>query len=164
VGGYWRRHADGGFDFDDYKSVAASNTRDRLSELPLICANGAFSPGDVACMERTLRRAEAFDAPAVLCHGDYAPRHIICGEHINGIIDFGNFFGGSPYADLAYFSLNSDENCFNEFLNGYGAIDTDELHANIIMKLMGYLAHARQIGDDEEARVLEGQLMRAIRV
>ena len=158
VNGFWRRHEDGTFDFTNYIDLARSSTRDRLSEMPLICAGGKFSMKDINKMETFLLQAESFDVEPVLNHGDYAPKHILCGENINGIIDFGGFHGSSIYSDLAYFSLNSEEKHFGEFLKGYGEIDSDKLLGAKVISLMGYLAHSRKIGDDVDAGRLELQL------
>jgi len=160
VDGFWRMHENGKFDFDNYKDVAGSFTRDRMDEMPLICAGGVFSHDHIEHMKNVLYEAEKLDVSAVLCHGDYAPRHILCGEHINGIIDYGNFHGGSRYVDLTYFSLNSEEKYFDKFIKGYGEIDENELRLNKIMLLMGYLAHSRKIGDEEDAKKLERKLLR----
>jgi len=157
VNGYWRRHEDGTFDFNSYDEIPF--VRDRLVELPLICASNVFDANDVAYMTKVLYMAEKLAVSPVLCHGDYCPRHIICGEHINGVIDFGDFSGGSKYTDIAHFALNSDESYFNQFIKGYGEIDEQELAINKVIQLMGYLAHARQIGDNEDARQLEQKLL-----
>lgn len=159
VDGFWRRHKDGTFDFSEYKDMARSSTQDRLKEMPLICAGNAFNTGSINKMESFLFQAEGFDVEPVLNHGDYAPKHILCEKNINGIIDFGGFHGGSIYSDLAYFSLNSDGQYFNEFTKGYGKIDNDRLINAKVISLMGYLAHSRKIGDDEDADRLEIQLV-----
>ena len=158
VDGFWRRHEDGSFDFTNYIDIARSSTCDRLSEMPLICAGNKFDTKDIDKMEKFLRQAEDYDVEPVLNHGDYAPKHILCGESINGIIDFGGFHGGSIYSDLAYFSLNSDEKYFGEFLKGYGEVDGEMLLGAKVISLMGYLAHSRKIGDDVDANKLELQL------
>lgn len=161
VGGFWRRHLDGNFDFAEYADLAASNTRERMKEIPLINADGVFDTAAMQRMEEALREYEGLKSTAVLCHGDYAPRHILCeGGEISGIIDFGEFHGGSGYSDLAYFALNSDERYFEDFLAGYGDINECELQINKIISLMGYLAHSRKIGDESDAKRLEIKLER----
>ncbi|MCL2285081.1 MAG: aminoglycoside phosphotransferase family protein, partial [Firmicutes bacterium] len=108
VDGFWRRRENGKFDFATYKDIALSATCNRLSEMPLIRAGNVFDDRHVECMKNALYQAEKLNVTPVLCHGDYAPKHILCETSINGIIDFGEFSGGSGYVDLAYFSLNSD--------------------------------------------------------
>jgi hypothetical protein len=162
VEGFWRRRENGKFDFADYKELAQSNTRDRLKEMPLICAGNIFSSEHIECMKKTLLQYELLDSTPVLCHGDYAPKHILCEENINGIIDFGNFQGGSGYVDIAYFSLNTDEKYFHKFIEGYGKINEHELLINIVILLMGYIAHSRKIGDEQDAKKLEMDLLHVL--
>ena len=161
VSGFWRRHKDGTFDFNSYDEI--SFPRDRLAEIPLIRAGNIFDSEDIDYMKEMLYQAEKFIVNPVLCHGDYCPRHIICENNINGIIDFGDFSGGSIYSDIAYFSLNSDESYFDKFIKGYGKINEKELTANKVIQLMGYLAHSRKIGDEEDAKLLEQKLLRIIK-
>ena len=128
VSGFWRRNEDGTFDFNSYDEIPF--TRDRLAEIPLIRAGNVFDSEDIEYMKEILYQAEKFVVNPVLCHGDYCPRHIICENNISGIVDFGDFNGGSIYSDIAYFSLNSDEGHFDKFIKGYGEINEKELTAN----------------------------------
>jgi hypothetical protein len=161
VEGFWRRRENGKFDFANYKDLAESNTRGRLEDLPLICST--FGAEDIENIKTILRQYEKLNSVPVLCHGDYAPKHILCGETINGIIDMGDFQGGSGYCDLAYFSFNTDEKHFHKFLAGYGKIDERELFINKVIQLIGHAAHSRRIEDEPEAEKLEMKLFHLLR-
>ena len=133
VHGYWRMHEDGRFDFD---------------------INGVLQDGSGSIFDDNKDMSKI----PVLCHGDYRPDHILCGEHINGIIDFGEFHGGDGYYDIVDFLRCSDEQYFDRFISGYGEINIKELLQRVVETLTDDTAEARKSGDEDEAKNLERKL------
>jgi len=134
TGGFWRRHEDGTFDFD---------------------INGILQDGSGSIFDNNKDMSKI----PVLCHGDYQPKHILCGEHLNAVIDFGDFCGGDGYYDILDFLRGSDEKYFDKFIKGYGEINNKELMTRIIKTLTNDLTESKKNGDENEAKKLERKLL-----
>jgi len=135
VNGFWRMHEDGTFDFD---------------------INGVLQDGS----KRLFENKEDV-IPPILCHGDYRCDHILCENgHITGIIDFGDFNGGSIYYDLAHFYVYSvDKKYFDRFIKGYGEIDEKALINRAIEFLEWDLSEAKENGDEDKTKTIERKLL-----
>ncbi|MCL2773711.1 MAG: aminoglycoside phosphotransferase family protein [Oscillospiraceae bacterium] len=134
VNGFWRMHEDGKFDFD---------------------INGIRQDGLQFLFEN-----KNDVIPPVLCHGDYRCDHILCGENnINGIIDFGDFNGGSVYYDLAHFYVYSaDKKYFGRFIKGYGEIDEKALIKKAVEFLTWDLEDSKKDGNKNNTKIIERRL------
>jgi len=108
VGGFYRRRADGSFEFPDLAALQAADLAHRLDNLRLLVRAGLLAPAEVRRAESLLPEAVAArgDGPAVLCHGELFPGHIFVatgGDEavtVTGLIDFGDACGGRPLDDL----------------------------------------------------------------
>jgi aminoglycoside phosphotransferase (APT) family kinase protein len=108
VGGFYRRHADGSFEFADNAALQAADLANRLDNLRLLTGAGLLTQAEVRRAEGLLPEAVAArgDGPAVLCHGELFPDHIFVatgGDEavtVTGLIDFGDACGGRPLDDL----------------------------------------------------------------
>ncbi|NIP26422.1 MAG: aminoglycoside phosphotransferase family protein, partial [Phycisphaerae bacterium] len=112
VNGFYKRQADGSWDFATWQKVMISALKDRAAEKTFILASG-FSEIEFNVMLGLLKKYKdefACDQP-VLCHGDFLPDHIFVDDHlvISGIIDFGEFQGGPPIHDFARLSFEHPE-------------------------------------------------------
>ena len=78
VGGFYRRHADGSFEFADNAALQAADLANRLDNLRLLAGAGLLTQAEVRRAEGLLPEAVAArgDGPAVLCHGELFPGHI----------------------------------------------------------------------------------------
>lgn len=162
VNGFYKRHADGSWDFSTWHKVMMSALKDRAAEKTFILASG-FSETEFNVMLGLLKRyRDGFvcDQP-VLCHGDFLPDHIFVDERlvISGIIDFGEFQGGPPIHDFARLSLGHPEIKLDWLKFGYADKTIFEHNFGTRLTLhkiplqMGYLAHYVQSGNTEAATV-----------
>ena len=78
VGGFYRRHADGSFEFANNAALQAADLVNRLDNLRLLAGAGLLTQAEVRRAEGLLPEAVAArgDGPAVLCHGELFPGHI----------------------------------------------------------------------------------------
>jgi aminoglycoside phosphotransferase (APT) family kinase protein len=149
AGGFYQRHA-GTWDFPSYDAVWDSHISERKAEAPLLLEHG-FSEADVAEMLAMMEQAREqlrWEQP-VLCHGDLSPEHVFVDDNLalSGLIDFGEFQGGSPLGDIAYFHDARPQFDLTLLQAGYGdrwpfgpALEERLLLNNIGVQI-GYLAH-----------------------
>ena len=159
VGGFYRRHADGSWDFPNWDAIMESHLRERTAEAPLIEQCG-FSERDVAQMLAMLAdgiRSYRCDDP-VLSHGDFLPGHLFVDDdlRLTGVIDFGEFSGGAPIGDLLVLRMDYPEIDLAWLGEGYGddAVIAEAAGPRGLLHVvgiqMGYLAHfVRQNNSDE---------------
>jgi aminoglycoside phosphotransferase (APT) family kinase protein len=166
VDGFYLRHANGEWDFPDWRAVMNSSIHDRSAEREWILQAG-FAEGEFADMIRLMvRYRDEFDCPQpVLCHGDYLPEHIFVDEklHVCGIIDFGGYRGDHPIHDFALLAMEGYEADLDSLLTGHPDDEVqrdrspERLHLHRLTLEMGYLAHHIQIpGYPESALVTPG--------
>ena len=165
VDGFWKMYELGKFyipaNNEKHSTDGAySPLRDLLAEYR---AREIFSFKDIEYMEQAIKQHENLEVYPVLCHGDFVPSHILCGKSLNGIIDFGDFQGGSIYIDIACFAINSDEKHFDKFIKGYGEIDRHELALNTIFQLLWDLIEVRGYDDKKDEQNIEQKLIKEIR-
>jgi Ser/Thr protein kinase RdoA (MazF antagonist) len=169
VEGFWKRQADGSWDFPDWASVMNSTVRDRGAELGLLRQAG-FTEGDCGEMMRLLRRyQDEFDCPRpVLCHCDYLPEHILVTDDlcVSGVVDFGDFCGDHPVRDLAVVH-EAEEMYLAGILRGYsgdwvrGAQFEDRLYLHRLTLDMGYLAYFMRERSDHPGVAFHSHALRA---
>jgi Phosphotransferase enzyme family len=72
VGGFYRRHADGSFEFADNAALQAADLANRLDNLRWLAEAGLLTRAEAHRAEGLLPEAVAArgDGPAVLCHGE----------------------------------------------------------------------------------------------
>jgi aminoglycoside phosphotransferase (APT) family kinase protein len=160
VGGFYKRHDDGSWDFPDWDGLMRAAVRDRTAEMPLLLSAG-FTEPDLAALRATLEthRDDYPCSQPVLCHGDFSPEHWIvdAGPNLSGVIDFGEFQGGPPITDIAYLSMERPDIDLSGLRRGYGDSDwwDDGLPRRLLLHRaglqMGYLAHYLRQGNREEA-------------
>jgi Ser/Thr protein kinase RdoA (MazF antagonist) len=150
VGGFYRRHANDRWDFPDWQSVMASHIAERRAEAPIIEHCG-FSAAEVAAMLNMMERyRDEFACPQpVLCHSDLGADHIFVSHdgHLAGLIDFGDFAGGTPIGDIAQLGVNMPQLDLRLLQPGYsrpGVFD-ERFERHLLLHnvgtQMGYLAH-----------------------
>jgi aminoglycoside phosphotransferase (APT) family kinase protein len=170
VGGFYKLRPDGRWDFPDWESMA--QTGDRASERPLLLQAG-FSDQEVDLMLSMLE-VEEQDFPIkqpVLCHGDFLPGHLFVDDRLDltGVIDFGEFQGGSPLVDFANLSMSCPDVDLTWLQRGYPnqALfdETFPLHLFLtkVGMQMGYLAHYIRQGNAKEAAPLVVGLRASLR-
>ena len=102
VAGFYQRHH-GVWDFASWAEVAASNLRDRTAERAAVLSVGVTAAEFATLITKLdeLQRRLPWTQP-VLLHGDFTPEHLLFDDALTltGIIDFGDFQGGSPMIDL----------------------------------------------------------------
>ncbi len=167
VGGFYRRHDDETWDFPDWDAIAASARRDRAAEAPALHRAG-FDDGEIsrllAILDASL--AELSAVPPVLCHGDFKPAHWFFDDALllTGIIDFGDFQGGSALLDFARLSLYAPDVNLTDVLAGYGEPDEGReewerrLRRFTVGQAIGYLAHVMGEGDTAGAEYFTRRL------
>lgn len=169
VGGFYRRHADGSFDFADFAALQAADLANRLDNLRLLAGAG-LTPAQVRRAQGLLPEAVAARGagPAVQCHGDLFPGHIFVamggdttggdtGVTVTGLIDFGDACGGRPLDDLASLCWEWPEADRAALQAGYGPAPfwNDKgrrLALGRLRMLIGYAAHDFRAGDAAAAR------------
>jgi aminoglycoside phosphotransferase (APT) family kinase protein len=165
VGGFYRRHADGSFEFSDNAALQAADVANRLDNLRLLAGAGLLTQAEVHRVEGLLREAVAArgDGPAVLCHGELFPGHIFVatGEDeavtVTGLIDFGDACGGRPLDDLELLCWEWPEVDRVALAAGYGPAPfwTDRgrrLALGQLRMLIGYAAHDLRAGKLADAQ------------
>jgi aminoglycoside phosphotransferase (APT) family kinase protein len=164
VGGFYRRHADGSFEFADNAALQAADLANRLDNLRLLAGAG-LTQAEVRRAEGLLPEAVAAvgDGPAVLCHGELFPGHIFVatgeGEAVTvtGLIDFGDACGGRPLDDLQLLCWEWPEVDRAALAAGYGPATfwTDQgrrLALGQLKMLIGYTAHDLRAGQPAGAQ------------
>jgi aminoglycoside phosphotransferase (APT) family kinase protein len=159
VGGFYRRHADGSFEFADNAALQAAELANRLDNVRLLAGAGLLTQAEAHRAEGLLPEAVALrgDGPAVLCHGELFPGHIFAatGEDeavsVTGLIDFGDACGGRPLDDLALLCWEWPEVDRAALAAGYGPAPfwTDQgrrLALSQLRILIGYTAHDLRAG------------------
>jgi aminoglycoside phosphotransferase (APT) family kinase protein len=170
VGGFYKLRPGGRWDFPDWESMAQAG--DRGSERPLLLRAG-FSEQDVDLMLSILK-VEEQDFPTrqpVLCHGDFLPKHLFVDDQLRltGVIDFGDFQGGTPLVDFANLSMSCPDVDLAWLRRGYpNQALFDETFARRLFLTkagmqMGYLAHYIQQGNAEEAAPIAAGLRASLR-
>jgi aminoglycoside phosphotransferase (APT) family kinase protein len=163
AGGFYRRHDDGTWDFPDALAIGRAARRDREGETPLLLQAG-FSQNDVQTLLEMLNDPDehATGLDPVLCHGDFGPAHVLAGDDgaVRGVIDFGEFQGGLPLVDVAYFAMEwpAAKANLSWLRRGYGPAPWWDDHAFPRQLLrhkaglqMGYVAYYLQQNNREEA-------------
>jgi aminoglycoside phosphotransferase (APT) family kinase protein len=159
VGGFYRRHADGSFEFADIAALQAADLANRLDNLRSLAGAGLLTQAEVRRAEGLLPEAVAArgNGPAVLCHGELFPGHIFVatGEDeavtVTGLIDFGDACGGRPLDDLALLCWEWPEVNRAALAAAYGPAPfwTDRgrrLALGQLRMLIGYTAHDLRAG------------------
>jgi aminoglycoside phosphotransferase (APT) family kinase protein len=165
VGGFYRRHADGSFEFADNAALQAADLANRLDNLRSLAGAGLLTQAEVRRVEGLLPETVAArgDGPAVLCHGELFPDHIFvaAGEDeavtVTGLIDFGDACGGRPLDDLALLCWEWPEVDRAALAAGYGPAPfwTDQgrrLALGQLRILIGYTAHDLRAGQPAGAQ------------
>jgi aminoglycoside phosphotransferase (APT) family kinase protein len=127
VGGFYRRHADGRFDYAELAALQAADLADRVDDLRVLAEAGLTS-AQVCRAEDLLPEAVAArgGGPAALCHCDLRPDHVFVttGENaaviVAGLIDFGDAAGGRPLDDVAMLCRNWPDMDRAALAAGYG--------------------------------------------
>lgn len=158
VEGFYLRH-NGVWDFPTWASIAASNVAARATEGAALVRVG-FTDAEfdtlVAALD-TLQQRLPWPDP-VLLHGDYTPNHWLFDDalQLTGIIDFGQFQGGSPVVDLADLlhgdGIVSEHNCLLWVREGYGPARVwDDFPLRRLAQEIGFcigsLSYHESIGD-----------------
>jgi aminoglycoside phosphotransferase (APT) family kinase protein len=170
VGGFYKLRPNGRWDFPDWDSMA--QTGDRAAERPLLLQAG-FADQDVDLMLSILKVEEqdfTIRQP-VLCHGDFLPGHLFVDDQLRltGVIDFGEFQGGTPLVDFANLSMDCPEVDLGWLQRGYPSqalFDESFARRLLLVKVgmqMGYLAHYIQQGNSEEAAPIATGLRASLR-
>lgn len=119
--------------------------------------------------DSVLAAAEKLDAAVsatTLCHGDLHVRQLICGEHLNGIIDWVDICRANAAIDLALLWSFVPRDLFDAFLAEYGSVDETQL---LIARVLGLglsatLAnYARDVGHEALERDSRAAVERALK-
>lgn len=172
VGGFYKRHPDGSWDFPVWKSVAEQSIIDRTSEKPLLMQAG-FRADEVDQLLQMLEAGQALvvDEQPVLCHGDFLPGHLFVDDDLKlrGVIDFGEFQGGGPILDFANLSMDFPDIDLAWLQPDYGnqKLFDDTFPARLqttkIGLQIGYLAHYIRQGNQQEAAPIIAGLRETLR-
>ena len=165
VGGFYRRHADGSFEFADNAALQAADLANRLDNLRLLTGAGLLTPAEAHRAADLLPEAVAArgEGPAVLCHGELFPAHIFVatGEDeavtVTGLIDFGDACGGRPLDDLQSLCWEWPEVDRVALAAGYGPApfwddQGRRLALSQLRMLIGYTAHDFRAGQPADAQ------------
>lgn len=157
VGGFYKRHTTGLWDFPDWESIAADNLRARQTERPQLQQAG-LTDGEIAALFVLIEgEMPPKDRQPVLCHADLGLDHLFVDADLTltGVIDFGEFQGGLPLVDFVSLSLHCSTVELAWVQAGYtnkALFATDfaqRLSLGRLNFLIGYLAHCVRIGDHE---------------
>jgi aminoglycoside phosphotransferase (APT) family kinase protein len=172
VGGFYKRHSDGSWDFPTWDSISKQSIIDRASEKPLLLQAG-FRNHEV---DQLLQRLEAGQAlfvgqQPVLCHGDFLPGHLFFDDDLKlcGVIDFGEFQGGGPIVDFANLSMTCPDVDLAWLQSGYGNANLfgqtfpDRLQVAKLGAQIGNLAHFIQQGNAQKVALIAAGLREALR-
>jgi aminoglycoside phosphotransferase (APT) family kinase protein len=167
VGGFYKRHPDGSWDFPDWKSISEQSIVDRASEKPLLIQAG-FRADEVDRLLRVLAAGQALfaDEQPVLCHADFLPGHLFFDDDLKlrGVIDFGEFQGGAPILDFATISMDCPDVDLAWLQPDYGSprlfdgIFPARLRITKLGLQLGYLAHFIRQGNAQEVALLIAEL------
>ena len=171
VGGFYKRDANGVWDFPSWSKLMATNLRDRAAEREWILR--AFTERDFDFILRMIELyANQFDCAApVLCHGDYTPEHIYFNEDLRacGVIDFGDYQGNHPVHDFASLRLWENEAFERAMRQGYAdSALFDEsfelrLHLHFLALKIGFLAYHIQIPNHPDTPLFVQKLKSTIK-
>ncbi len=167
VGGFYRRHTDGSWDFPDWNKYTDSVIHGRSAEKQHVLATG-FTESEFDYMIDMLKRYKV-EYPChqpVLNHGDYLPEHIfaIDKKKIFGIIDFGMIEGNTPIHDFAFLDFERPDINISMVKKGYAdeSLFDDSFDIKLNMHKLalqiGHMAHNVKIGDPKQAKWIAGRL------
>ena len=167
VGGFYRRHTDGSWDFSDWDKYMDSVIRGRNSEKQYVLDAG-FTNSEFTYMIDMLKHYK-INYPChqpVLNHGDYLPEHIFVTDEkkISGIIDFGMIEGNTPIHDFAFLDFERPDIDISILKKGYGdgSLFDDSFDIKLNMHKLalqiGHLSHNVKIGDSKQAKWIAGRL------
>jgi aminoglycoside phosphotransferase (APT) family kinase protein len=171
VGGFYRRHAGGSWDFYDWEGLMQSATRDRTSEAAVLVGAGVPQEQVTATLDLLSRyRAEFTCEQPVLCHGDFHPAHLLADAtgNLTGVVDFGDFQGSHPIHDIAYLTLVYPPTPLDALKEGYGSPawwDGDfpkRLLLHRALLVLGYLAYYLQEEYEDEAQAMTVALRKTL--
>ena len=94
VNGFWKMYEPGEFYIDingDKKGGDDGYNASLRDILKYLRDENICDSANINYIEQILYQRGNIKISPVLCHGDYHPGHILGGEHITGIIDFGDF-------------------------------------------------------------------------
>jgi aminoglycoside phosphotransferase (APT) family kinase protein len=163
VGGFYKRHPDGSWDFPDWSSVSQQSIIDRVSEKPLLMRAGLRADEVDRLLQMFVAGQALFvDEQPVLCHGDFLPGHLFVDNNLRfcGVIDFGEFQGGGPILDFANLNMSCPNVDLDWLRHGYGnpklfdQTFSARLQTTKIGLQIGYLAHYIRQGNPQEAAPL----------
>jgi aminoglycoside phosphotransferase (APT) family kinase protein len=163
VGGFYRRHDDGAFEYADFAALQAADLAHRLGNLRVLAGAG-LTTEEAAWAETLLPEAVAArgDGPAVLCHGELYPAHIFIttgeSDHptVSGLIDWSDACGGRPLHDLEVLCWSWPEVDRAALADGYGPAPIWDdggrrLALGQLRMLIGYAAHDLRAGQPARA-------------
>lgn len=160
VGGFWRRHDDGTWDWPNWEQLMQSHLDNRRAERPFLVQSG-FTETEIETLYEMMERyqQEAAGRKPILCHGDFLPAHLFVTDdlRLSGVIDFGEFHGGTPLDDFALLYMEHPEVNLAWVQSGYGKADffqetfPSHLLMHCVGKQVGYLAHYQEQGINDEA-------------
>jgi hypothetical protein len=172
VGGFYKRHPDGGWDFPDWQSISEQAIVDRTSEQPLLIQAG-LRIDEVDRLLQMLVEGQALfaDEQPVLCHADFLPGHLFFDGDLTltGVIDFGEFQGGAPILDFATISMDCPDVDLAWLQGGYGSPQLFDgtfparLQATKLGLQLGYLAHFVRQGNVQEVGLLVADLREVLK-
>jgi aminoglycoside phosphotransferase (APT) family kinase protein len=166
VGGFYKRNADGEWDFPDWDSISAQSIADRASEMPLLIGAG-FTPTEADLMLE-IHKSGLAQFPIrqpVLCHGDFLPGHLFFDDELTlrGVIDFGEFQGSGPILEFANLNMCRPDVDLRWLQRGYsnqGLFDATfpvQLLTTKVGLQIGNLAHfIRQRNSEAAAPIMLG--------
>ncbi len=159
VGGFYKLHSDGQWDFATYDQIMASHSEARRAEALFLLQCG-FSETEIERMLATIVTcAQQFRCvQPVLCHGDLHPHHLFITDNLrlSAIIDFGEFQGGAPIGDFVTLKMDHPEVNWRWLQTGYAhkALFVDNFDQQLTLRAigsqMGYLAYYVQQGNQAE--------------
>lgn len=107
----------------------------------------------------------------VLCHGDVSPEHVFIDAalRVSGLIDWGEWHGGSPIGELALIASTFGWDDLEPVLQGYGHspsgdISRGQIATTAVGQLTGHIAHHISLNDPEGASQNVAALRRALRI
>ena len=171
VGGFYKMNVDGEWDFPDWESLSRAARRDRAAERPKLIQAG-FNNQEIdtlLTLSETYQHEFACEH-AVLCHGDVEPDHLFVDDDLmlTGIIDFGEFHGGTPIHDFAILNMAAPQIDLMWLRSGYGndALFEDRFAERLLLHktgwLIGYLAYLVDSDNHEEREAVALGLRNAL--
>lgn len=123
VDGFYRLNSNWQWDFPTWEALMDSYVTDRTADVPLLHACG-FKAFETETMLRMIEeyRQNWPCAHPVLCHGVFHADHILISDshELAGVIDFGEFHGGAPIADVAFLNMKCPAINLDWLADGYG--------------------------------------------